>query len=136
MATTLIGVTTTDYTHSVQDVQTGINVESISYSSEPEFREDILDISGHVKGQAIGDDMTTLTISGETIRSGASALQGLLAGDFVSDATGDLDLAASGPAMGATNTEYVAQSADVTQTRGSLETTSVTYIARANLTVT
>jgi len=136
MATTLIGTAVGQY-HSVKDTQSGINVESISFDAEPEFREDRLNVSGHVAGQAVGDTITTLTISGETIRSGGN-LQGLLAGDFTAEATAatGLFLTSSDPPMDAPTQEFVAQSANITQTRGAFETASITYIARTQLAIT
>ena len=124
MATQLIGsASATTSFHSIQETQSGVNVESISVSTEPEFRENRLDITGHVAGQAVGETMTTISISGETIRS-SSALAGLLAGDFYQEQT--LALTATGGVDSGSN-EFVLQNAEVTQTRGSFETCTLNY---------
>lgn len=139
MATTLIGTDiSTAYTHSITTSQVGINVESISVSKEPEFREDLLNISGHVQGQAVGDQMVTLTISGETIRSSGGAFLGLLLDDFIADETGGINFHPSKVIIPGTTptplqTDFVCQSQEVTQTRGSFESATVVYIARTNL---
>lgn len=133
MSTTLIGVTAGTYTHGIASQGgTGINVESITCSVEPEFREDILDATGHVQGQAVGCSMTTLTVNGETIRT-TNALQGLLVEDFVTESA--VVYTAADTPMDGDVASFIAQSAEITKSRGSLETTSVTYISRANLSI-
>jgi len=137
MATQLIGSIGTQYTHSIATAQTGINVESFSVSVEPEFREDLLDYTGHVTGQAVGCEMTTLTITGETIRSTDGSFLGLLLDDdFASDATGTLTTTTNLAPNSGVEAEFVLQSSEVTQTRGAFETCTVTYIARTGLVVT
>ena len=140
MATVIIGAATGEYTHSIRtgQTQTGINVESISYSTEPEFREDLLDTTGHVQGQAVGDTMTTLTISGEVVRStDGNAFLGVFLDTFQDDSTSSITVESgfAAPADGP-EAEFVLQSSDVTQTRGSFESGTVVYIARQNMTVT
>ena len=136
MATELIGGIATQYTHSILTAQTGINVESFSVSCEPEFREDLLDYSGHVTGQAVGCEMTTLTITGETIRSTGGGFLGLLLDDFADDATATLTSTTDIAPNNGVVAEFVLQSSEVTQTRGAFETCTVTYIARTGLIVT
>lgn len=135
MSTTLIGAIGTQYTHSMLTTQTGINVESFSVSVEPEFREDLLDYTGHVAGQAVGCEMTTLTITGETIRSTDGSFLGLLLDDMAVDATGSLTTTSNIAPNNGVEAEFVLQSSEVTQTRGAFETCTVTYIARTNLIV-
>jgi len=135
MATTLIGVGATNYRHSIASTETGINVESVSCSVEPEFREQLMNYTGHVQGEAVGDSISTLTITGEVIRStGGEAYVGLLADNFITDVTASINnlppTFASSPI-----TEFVLQSAETTRTRGAFETASLTYIARKNMTV-
>ncbi len=133
MATTLIGTAASTYTHSVVSTQSGINVESWSASVEPEFREDLLNISGHVAGQAIGALMTTITITGETIRSSAGGYLGVLLDNFTDDQTAGLSVSAIDVPSGGPVTQFHLQSSEITQTRGSFETGTVVYIAREDL---
>ncbi len=138
MATVIIGATGVDsaYTHSIRTTQTGINVESFSVATEPEFREDLLDTTGHIQGQAIGDPMTTLTISGEVVRStSGNAFLGVFLSTFITDSDSDLNLETDLAPASSDEAGFVLQSSEVTQTRGSFESGTVVYIARANLTV-
>ena len=138
MATQLIG-TAVSQQFSISTTQSGINVESITFGVEPEFREQRMDITGHITGEAVSDSVTNLTISGETVRSGG-ALQGLLASNFYNDEEVDALVIESGSnvvvPMDGPITNFVAQSAEVGQSRGAFENGSVTYIARSNLIVT
>lgn len=137
MATVIIGAATGEYSHSIRSgaTQTGINVESISISTEPEFREDLLQPDGHVQGQAVGDTMTTLTISGEVVRStDGNAFLGVFLDTFQGDSDATLTIETDFASGGGQESEFILQSSETTQTRGSFESGTVTYIARANLT--
>jgi len=135
MATTLIGVDDATYTHGVTTSETGINVESVSMSVEPEFRDDLLDKSGHVQGQALGDEMTTYTVSGETIRSTGGAYLGTIVSGTAFTAEQTATLGNIEGFAGGDVDEFALQSVEVTKTRGAFETVNMTLISRANLTV-
>jgi len=49
----------------VEADETGINIDTYEVVSRPEFRDDLPDKSGEVRGFAVGQTMSEITITGE-----------------------------------------------------------------------
>lgn len=63
MAATLVSLS--GFTRGIASDETGINIESLDINSRPEFKDFLNGKDGMVRGFAVGDIMSEITISGE-----------------------------------------------------------------------
>jgi len=65
MAATLVSLS--GFTRGISSDESGINIESLDVSSRPEFKDFVNGKDGLVRGFAVGDVMSEITISGEVL---------------------------------------------------------------------